>query len=167
MMIAGSIRRRRFYQEIQNGEARSVAQSASSWCSGSLQIGRQSCGRGRWRLVEDELVDLARFGGKQGVCKMLKNMGMILAQTIGRGDDRAYQQSRNFSAAVTDRRGVICAAWRLWSWGKRGETERRWRLLYRHERGVRLGRESGELKRGNHAVSGRDIQTEVDDDDVA
>jgi hypothetical protein len=33
--------------------------------------------------------------------------------------------------------------------------------------GVRLGRESGELKRGNHVVSGQDIRTEVDDDDVA
>jgi hypothetical protein len=46
-------------------------------------------------------------------CKMLKNIGMILAQTIGHGDDGAHQQSKDFSAVVTDRCGAICAAWRL------------------------------------------------------
>jgi hypothetical protein len=45
--------------------------------------------------------------------------------------------------------------------------ERRWRRLNRHGRGVRLGQKSGELKRGNHAVSGRDIQTEVEEANVA
>jgi hypothetical protein len=52
---------------------------------------------------------------------MLKNIGTILAQAIGRGNDRAHPQSDDFSVAVTDRCGVICAAWRLlWLGEKRG-----------------------------------------------
>jgi hypothetical protein len=78
MMIAGSIRRRQFYQEVQNGEAGSVAQFASSRCSGDSAITRRSYACGQQDPIEDELVNLARFREKQDVCKMLKNIGMIL-----------------------------------------------------------------------------------------